>query len=88
MDYPALSAAGLILPGCLLFMIYGVSVAVRTTQLGQKISIFETGQAMVAFLLAASSVLYFEPPAQCGSGLGLPAVFGGMLRGELCSVEQ
>jgi len=38
-----------------------VSVAVRTTQLGQKISIFETGQAMVAFLLAASSVLYFEP---------------------------
>jgi hypothetical protein len=61
MDYPALSAAGLILPGCLLFMIYGVSVAVRTTQLGQKISIFETGQAMVAFLLAASSVLYFEP---------------------------
>jgi hypothetical protein len=60
-DYPALSAAGLILPGCLLFLIYGVSVVFRTTQLGQKISIFETGQAMVAFVLAASSVLYFEP---------------------------
>jgi hypothetical protein len=60
MDYLALSAAGLILPGCLLFLIYGASVAVRTLRLGQKISIFETGQAMVAFLLAASSVLYFE----------------------------
>lgn len=61
MEYPALSAAALILPGCLLFLIYGVSVAVRTMQLRQKISIFETSQAMVAFLLAASSVLYFEP---------------------------
>ncbi|MGA3011495.1 MAG: hypothetical protein ABSD72_14655 [Terracidiphilus sp.] len=61
MDYPALSATGLILPGCLLFLIYGASVAVRTLRLGQEISIFETGQAMVAFLLAASSVLYFEP---------------------------
>jgi hypothetical protein len=60
MDYPALSATGLILPGCLLFLIYGVTVAVRTMQLRQKISFFETAQAMVAFLLAASSVLYFE----------------------------
>jgi hypothetical protein len=60
-DYPALSAAGLILPGCLLFLLYAAAVTVRTMQLGQTISIFETGQAMVAFLLAASSVLYFEP---------------------------
>lgn len=61
MDYPVLSATGLILPGCLLFLLYGVSVAIRTTHLGQKISIFETGQSMIAFLLAASSVLYFGP---------------------------
>jgi hypothetical protein len=60
MDYPALSVAGLILPGCLLFLIYGVSVVFRTMPLGQKISFFETSQAMIAFLLAASSVLYFE----------------------------
>jgi hypothetical protein len=61
MDYPAIGTAGLLLPGCLLFLIYGVSVVLRTTLLGKKISIFETGQAMIAFLLAASSVLYFEP---------------------------
>jgi hypothetical protein len=60
MDYPVLGASGLILPGCLLFLIYGVSVAVRTVQLRQKISVFEISQAMIAFLLATSSVLYFE----------------------------
>jgi hypothetical protein len=61
MDYLALGAAALLLPGCLLFLIYGVSVAIRTILLGQKIAAFETGQAMIAFLLAASSVLYFAP---------------------------
>jgi hypothetical protein len=61
MDYPVLGASELVLPGCLLFVIYGVSVAIRTTQLRQKISAFEISQAMIAFLLAASSVLYFEP---------------------------
>ncbi len=61
MDYPVLSAAELALPGCLLFLIYGVSVAVRTVHLRQKISAVETSQAMIAFLLAASSVFYFEP---------------------------
>ena len=61
LDYPALGMAGLILPGCLLFLIYAVSVALRTLLLGQKITVFEAGQAMIAFLLAASSVLYFAP---------------------------
>ncbi len=61
MDYPALGAAGLLLPGCLLFLIYGVSVVLRTTLLGRKITVFETSQAMIAFLLAASTILYFEP---------------------------
>jgi|CZKF01.1.fsa_nt_gi hypothetical protein len=61
LDYPALAAAALLLPGCLLFLIYGASVALRTLLLGQKITVFETGQAMIAFLLAASSVLYFAP---------------------------
>jgi hypothetical protein len=70
MDYPTLGSAELILPGCLLFLIYGASVAVRTTQLRQKISIFETGQAMIAFLLGASSVLYFGP-VNCAVVLGL-----------------
>jgi hypothetical protein len=61
MDYPALGAATLLLPGCLLFLICAVSVALRTLLLGQKITVFETGQAMIAFLLAVSSVLYFAP---------------------------
>jgi hypothetical protein len=60
-DYPAIGTAGLLLPGCLLFLIYAASVSVRTTLLGYKITIFETVQALIAFLLAASSVLYFEP---------------------------
>jgi hypothetical protein len=61
LDYPSLGTATLLLPGCLLFLIYGVSVALRTMLLRQKITVFETGQAMIAFLLAASSVLYFAP---------------------------
>jgi hypothetical protein len=60
-DYPAIGTAGLLLPGCLLFLIYAASVTIRTTLLGRKITIFETVQALIAFLLAASSVLYFGP---------------------------
>jgi hypothetical protein len=61
LDYPALGTAALLLPGCLLFLIYSTSVALRTLLLRQKITVFETAQAMIAFLLAASSVLYFAP---------------------------
>jgi len=60
-DYPAIGTMGLLLPGCLLFLIYGASIGMRTTLLKQEITVFETGQAMIAFLLAASSVLYFAP---------------------------
>ncbi len=61
MDYPALGTATLLLPACLLFLIYAVSAALSTLLLGQKITAFETGQALIAFLLAASCVLYFAP---------------------------
>jgi hypothetical protein len=61
MEYPAIDAAGLLVPGCILFLIYGASVTLRTTLLGRKMTVFETGQAMIAFLLAASSVLAFAP---------------------------
>ena len=61
MDYPAIGADGLLVPGCLLFLIYGVSVVLRTTLQRQRITVFETGQTMIAFLLASSSVLYFAP---------------------------
>jgi hypothetical protein len=61
MDYPAIDAAGLLLPACLLFLIYGASITLRTTLLRRKMTVFEAGQAMIAFLLAASSVLAFAP---------------------------
>jgi hypothetical protein len=61
MDYPALGAAGLLLPGCLLLLIYAVSVVLRTTLKEHQITVFETGQSILAFLLASSSVLYYEP---------------------------
>jgi len=60
-EYPLLGAAALIVPPCVLFLIHASSVAVRTTALGQNITVFETLQAIVAFLLAASGVLYFAP---------------------------
>jgi hypothetical protein len=61
MDYPVIGATGLLLPGCLLFLIYAVSIVVRTAKQGRQISVFDTGQAIIAFLLAASSVLFFVP---------------------------
>jgi hypothetical protein len=61
LDYPAIGRSGLLLPGCILFLIYAASAGLRTTLLRQKISVFETSQTMFAFLLAASSVLYFGP---------------------------
>ena len=60
-DYPALGAALLIAPGFILFSIYGSSVAFKTVLKRQKITAFETVQAMIAFLLAATSLLYFVP---------------------------
>jgi hypothetical protein len=45
--------------GCALFLIYGVNVALRTMRLRQKISVFEIGQTVIAFLLGAFSILRF-----------------------------
>jgi hypothetical protein len=60
-DYPAMNTAELLLPACLLFLMYAASVVFRTMRRGQKITVFETGQTMIAFLLATSTVLYFAP---------------------------
>jgi len=60
-EYPLLGAAHLLGPGCLLFLLYAVSVTVRTVLQKRKISVFETGQTLIAFLLAATSLLYFAP---------------------------
>ncbi len=60
-DYPPLQPAALLAPACLLFAINAASVAAATIQLRRTISVFETLQAIVAFLLAVSSVLFFQP---------------------------
>jgi hypothetical protein len=58
-DYPTLSIASLLAPACALLLIYGTSVAVRTTLLRHQITLFEAAQTIVAFLLAAAAVLHF-----------------------------
>ncbi len=60
-EYPGLSTAALIAPVCLLFAINGTGVAVRTIAHQNRISVFETIQVMIAFLLAVSAVIYFAP---------------------------
>lgn len=62
-DYRGLGTTVLLVLACTLFLIYGASVAIRTALLREKITSFEIVQTMVAFLLAASSVLYFGSSA-------------------------
>jgi len=70
-DYPLLGTVALLAPGFILFALYGVSVAVKTALFGKKITAFETVQTMIAFLLAASGLLYFDP----GGGAVILGVF-------------
>ena len=60
-DFPPLGTAALLAPGCLLFLIGGVTVAIKTTLLRKAIGGFEALQAMIAFLTAVSSVLLLAP---------------------------
>ena len=69
-DYPLLQPAALLAPACLLFAINAASVAAATIQLRRTISVFETLQAIAAFLLAVSSVLFFQP-AHAALALGV-----------------
>ena len=62
------SAVLLALPSAL-FLIYGASIALRTTGLNQRITIFEIGQTTIAFSLAAVSWLWFGPSARSGLGI-------------------
>jgi len=60
-DYANLTTAALLAPAIALFFIYGISVALRTILLGREITLFETAQAIVAFLLAAYAAIHFAP---------------------------
>src|SRR5208337_2899932 len=57
-DYPLLGTPALLAPGFMLFAIYGATVGIKTAVLQQKITVFETIQTMIAFLLAASGLFY------------------------------
>ena len=59
--YANLSAAALLAPPIALFLIYASGIAVRTLLLRREIALYEAGQAIVAFLLAAYAVLHFAP---------------------------
>ena len=60
-DYPGLGALALLAPGVLLFLINGASVVIKTALMQKTITIFETVQVMIAFVLAASSLILFVP---------------------------
>lgn len=66
-DYANLGAAAVLTPAATLFLIYGTSVALRAVLLRQTITLFDSGQAVIAFLIAADAVLHF------GSSAGLSA---------------
>jgi hypothetical protein len=82
-EYPPLGTAAVLAPGCVLFFIYAAGIVLRTTLVGENITIFETLQAIIAFLLAASSVLYFEP--RFGAiGLGVACL---LLSAACCALD-
>ena len=67
-DYAAVSTSTLLALPTLLFLIYGASIASRTVFLRLRITIFEIVQAVIVFLLATLSWLWFAP------GIGRPAL--------------
>ncbi len=84
-EYPALGTAALLAPASLLFAMQAATIAFKTIRQKQKITIFETMQAMIAFLLVACSLYFFVPQWSAGivgagclmlSGACYAAVFG------------
>jgi len=71
-EYKSVATPILVALPCILFLIYGASTLFRTMRLRQKIRFFEIGQTVIAFLLAAFSVLRF------GASAGAPVL------GALC----
>jgi hypothetical protein len=71
-EYKIVATPVLLALGCIPLLIYGASIVFRTTKLRQKIGVFEIGQTVIAFLLAAFSMLRF------GASAGAP------LLGALC----
>jgi hypothetical protein len=70
-DYPVLGNALLVAPGLMLFLILGVGLILRTVRKGKTITLFETTETMIAFLLAAWGLMWFGP---AGSAIALGVV--------------
>jgi hypothetical protein len=68
-DYPDLQAAALIAPAWVLWAINGISLTVKAVFLQRTMWVFEAIQAMVAFALAVSGVLYFAPSGAMALGV-------------------
>lgn len=68
-EYPELSIASLVLPGCMLFAISAASICVRTVVQERTICTLEIIQVIIAFGLAISSILLFVPKAATGLGI-------------------
>ncbi len=62
-EYPPLAVGALLAPGLILFLILGVNLIYRVVLKRKTITVFETTETMIAFLLAACSLIYFGPPA-------------------------
>src|SRR5271157_4329659 len=69
LDYAPVQSALLLTLPSVLFLIYGASVAFRTTWLRQRIAIFEIAQTVIAFLLAAFSLLELGPGVRVSLGI-------------------
>ncbi|MGC1462212.1 MAG: hypothetical protein WA802_08425 [Terracidiphilus sp.] len=62
-DYPPLSSVALLTPGIGLFLIIGLSLLYKTVLRRKPITVFETIETMIAFLLAACGLVYFGAPS-------------------------
>lgn len=60
-DYPALGTAALLAPGVLLFLLYASVVTLKTFFKSRTITVFETAQTAIAFLLMAVALIEFGP---------------------------
>jgi hypothetical protein len=66
-DYPSLSSGVLLAPGVGLFLIISLSLLYRTVLRRKTITVFETIETMIAFLLFSYSLIYFGTPASAAA---------------------
>jgi len=59
--YPNVGMAALIAPACLLWALSGIGLTVTVVFLRRTIAVFDAIQAVAAFALAVSGILYFAP---------------------------